>query len=144
MGRPIKTTHSSTVDTGYASGIGGTIGQPYSSTGVYTIDFQYADANGTTYSHGYAYKQIGKNRFKVGDSSNIGSGLATITLVNSTDGNIANLAANTGIVSCYGNATYQFYAKSITSKTVKDWNDGKFVYDIQRAADATYGNVATY
>ena len=144
MGRPIKLTESSTVDIAYASGIGGTIGEPSSSTGVYTIDFQYADASGNDVAHGYAYKQIGKNRFKVGDSSSIGSNLATVTLVNSTDGNIANLAANTAIVTCYGNATYQFYAKTITSHHVTDWNGNKFVYDIQRAADATYANVATY
>lgn len=142
MGRPIKKTESSTVDTGYASGIGGTIGAPYAVNGVYTIDFQYADATGATHTHGFARKQRNKNRFDVSDSTSFNAN-TTITLVNSTDGNIANLTANTGWIVAYGNATYQFYAKSITSKTVTDWNGNKYVYDIQRAADATYGNVAT-
>ncbi len=146
MGRPIKRTESSTVDTAYASGVGGTIGAPYAVTGVYTIDFIYADTTGTIHSHGFAYKQRNKNRFDVADSTSFNAN-TTVTLVNNvwTDGNIANLtlAANTAIVKSFGNATYQFYAKSITSKTVTDWNGNKFVYDIQRAADATYGNVAT-
>jgi hypothetical protein len=142
MGRPIKKTESSTVDTGYANGIGGTIGAPYAVNGVYTIDFQYADATGTTHANGFARKQRSKNRFDVSDSSSFNAN-TTITLVNSTDGNIANLTANTGWIVAYGNATYKFYAKSITSKTVTDWNGNRYVYDIQRAADATYGNVAT-
>lgn len=142
MGRPIKRTESSTRDTAYASGVGGTIGAPYAITSVYTIDFQYADTTGTTHAHGFAYKQRNKNRFDVSDSTTF-SGNTTVTLVNSTDGNIANLTAGQALVSCYGNATYQFFAKAITSKTVTDWNGNRFVYDIQRAADATYGNVAT-
>lgn len=142
MGRPIKRTDTSSVDTGYASGIGGTIGAPYAVNGVYTIDFQYVDATGTTHAHGFAYKQRGKSRFDVADSTSF-SANTTVTLVNSVDGNIANLAVNTALVSCYGNATYQFYAKSLTSHHVVDWNGNKFAYDIQRAADATYGNVAT-
>lgn len=142
MGRPIKKTESSTSDTGYANGVGGTIGKPFAINGVYTIDFQYAEANGTTHVRGHALKQRGKSRFDVSDSTTF-TGNATVSLVNSTDGNIANLAPNTATVICYGNATYQFYAKQITSKHVSDWNGNKFVYDIQRAADATYGNVAT-
>ena len=142
MGRPIKRTESSTVDTGYASGVGGTIGPNQARSGVYTIDFQYADTTGTTHAHGFAYKQRNKNRFDVTDATSL-TGNTTITLVNSVDGNIANLTANTGWIVAYGNATYQFYAKTITSKTVTDWNGNKFVYDVQRAADATYGNVAT-
>jgi hypothetical protein len=142
MGRPIKRTENSTRDTGYASGIGGTIGSNQARSGVYTIDFQYADATGTTHAHGWAYKQRNKNRFDVTDTTTL-TGNTTITLVNSTDGNIANLAASTGWIVAYGNATYQFYAKTITSKTVTDWNGVKYVYDIQRAADTTYANVAT-
>ena len=142
MGRPIKKTENSTRDIGYASGIGGTIGPNQARSGVYTINFQYADTIGTTHANGWAYKQRNKNRFDVTDATTL-SGNTTITLVNSTDGNIANLAANTGWVVAYGNATYQFYAKSITSKTVTDFNGNKFVYDIQRAADTIYGNVAT-
>ena len=142
MGRPIKKTESSTVDTSYASGVGGTIGAPYAVNGVYTMDFQYADTTGTTHTHGFAYKQRNKNRFDVSDSTSFNAN-TTVTLVNSTDGNIANLTANTGWIVAYGNATYKFYAKTITSKTVTDWNGNKYVYDIQRAADATYGNVAT-
>jgi hypothetical protein len=142
MGRPIKRTESSTVDIGYASGIGGTIGPNQARSGVYTINFQYADTIGTTHANGFAFKQRNKNRFDVTDATTL-SGNTTITLVNSTDGNIANLAANTGLVLAYGNATYQFYAKSITSKTVTDFNGNKFVYDVRRAADTIYGNVAT-
>lgn len=146
MGRPIKKTESSSVDTGYANGIGGTIGKPFAINGVYTIDFIYADAGGTVHAHGHALKQRGKSRFDVSDSTTFGSN-ATVTLVNSawTDGNIANLtlAANTAIVSCYANATTKFYAKQITSRHVTDWNGNRYVYDIQRAADATYANVAT-
>jgi hypothetical protein len=142
MGRPIKRTESSTVDIGYASGIGGTIGPNQARSGVYTINFQYADSTGTTHANGFAYKQRNKNRFDVTDSTTL-SGNTTITLVNSVDGNIANLAPNTGWIVAYGNATYQFYAKTITSNKVTDWNGNKFVYDVQRAADAIYGNVAT-
>ena len=142
MGRPIKKTENSTRDIGYASGIGGTIGPNQARSGVYTINFQYADTIGTTHANGWAYKQRNKNRFDVTDATTL-TGNTPITLVNSTDGNIANLAANTGWIVAYGNATYQFYAKSITSKTVTDWNGNKFVYDIQRAADTIYGNVAT-
>jgi hypothetical protein len=142
MGRPIKETKTANRDTGFASGVGGTIGAPYAVNGVYTLDFQYADTTGTTHTHGFATKQRNKNRFDVSDSSSF-NGNTTITLVNSTDGNIANLTASTGWIVAYGNATYKFYAKSITSKTVTDWNGNKYVYDIQRAADATYGNVAT-
>lgn len=142
MGRPIKLTHSTSSDAAYASGVGGTIGAPQAVTGVYTIDFQYADTIGTTHAHGFAYKQRAKNRFLVADSTSFNAN-TTVTLVNSTDGNIANLAANTGFILAYGNATYKFYAKTITNKHVTDFNGNKFVYDIQRAADATYGNVAT-
>jgi hypothetical protein len=142
MGRPIKRTENSTRDTGYASGVGGTIGSNQARSGVYTINFQYADSTGTTHANGWAYKQRNKNRFDVTDTTTL-TGNTTITLVNSTDGNIANLAANTGWVVAYGNATYQFYAKTITSNKVTDWNGVKYTYDVQRAADATYGNVAT-
>ena len=142
MGRPIKRTDSSTQDAGYASQIGGTIGPPYAVNGVYTIDFQYADTTGTTHAHGFAYKQRGKSRFDVSDSTSFNAN-TTVTLVNSTDGNIANLTAGQALVTCYGNATYQFYAKSLSSHYVNDWNGNRFAYDIQRAADATYGNVAT-
>lgn len=141
MGRPIKLTDSSTVDTGYASGIGGTIGEPYAVNGVYTIDFQYVDATGTTHAHGFAYKQRGKARFDVSDSASPWTGNTTVTLANN---DLANLSANTASILCYANATYQFYAKTITSHHVTDWNGNKYVYDIQRAADATYANVATY
>ena len=142
MGRPIKKTESSTQDSGYASGIGGTIGPNYARSGVYTIDFQYADSTGTTHAHGYAYKQRSKKRFDVTDTTTL-TGNTTITLVNSTDGNIANLAAGTGWIVAYGNATYQFYAQTITSHKVTDWSNNSFNYDIQYTADATYGNVAT-
>lgn len=142
MGRPIKETKAANRDTGFASGVGGTIGAPYAINGVYTINFQYEDASGTTHANGFATKQRGKNRFDVTDSSTF-NGNTTITLVNSTDGNIANLSPNTGWIVAYGNATYKFYAKTITSKHVTDWNGNKYVYDIQRAADATYANVAT-
>ena len=142
MGRPIKKTENSTTDIGYASGIGGTIGPNQARSGVYTIKFQYDDSTGAYHAAGWAYKQRSKNRFDVTDAATL-TGNTTITLVNSTDGNVANLTANTGWVVAYGNATYQFYAKSITSKTVTDWNGNKFVYDVQRAADAIYGNVAT-
>ena len=142
MGRPIKLTQSSTQDTGYASAIGGTIGAPQAVTGVYTIDFQYCDTLSTTHAHGFAYKQRSKKRFDVSDSTSF-NGNTTVTLVNSTDGNIANLTAGQALVSCYGNATYQFFAQSISSHYVVDFNGNKFAYDIQRAADATYGNVAT-
>lgn len=142
MGRPIKETKVANQDTGYASQIGGTIGAPYAVNGVYTIDFQYADTTGTTHAHGFAYKQRAKSRFDVSDSTSFNAN-TTVTLVNSTDGNIANLSAGQALVSCYGNATYQFYAKSLSSHYVSDWNGNRFAYDIQRAADATYGNVAT-
>jgi hypothetical protein len=142
MGRPIKRTENSTTDIGYASGIGGTIGPNQARSGVFTIKFQYADTIGSYHAAGFAFKQRNKNRFDVTDATTL-SGNTTITLVNSTDGNVANLTANTGWIVAYGNATYQFYAKTITSKTVTDWNGNKFVYDIQRAADATYANVAT-
>ena len=142
MGRPIKLTQSSTQDTGYASAIGGTIGSNFARSGVYTIDFQYADSTGTTHAHGYAYKQRSKKRFDVTDSTTL-TGNTTITLVNSTDGNIANLAPDTGWIVAYGNATYQFYAQTITSHQVTDWNNNRFTYDTQYTADATYGNVAT-
>lgn len=143
MGRPIKLTESSTVDIAYASGIGGTIGEPSSSTGVYTIDFQY-NANGTTVSHGYAYKQVGKNRFWVGDSSSIGTKLTLVTLVNNADGNIANLAANTATITCFNTSNVEFRAKRITSHHVWDWNDNRYAYDIRQVANSTYANVATY
>lgn len=142
MGRPIKATNVANQDTGYASQIGGTIGAPYAVNGVYTIDFQYADTTGTTHAHGFAYKQRAKSRFDVSDSTSFNAN-TTVTLVNSTDGNIANLTAGQALVTCYGNATYQFYAKSLSSHYVNDWNGNRFAYDIQRAADATYGNVAT-
>ena len=144
MGRPIKRTESSTVDTAYASGIGGTIGEPSSSTGVYTIDFQYADASGNDVTHGYAYKQVGKNRFWVGDSSSIGTKLTLVTLVNNADGNIANLAANTATITCFNTSNVEFRAKRITSHHVWDWNDNKYAYDIRQVANSTYANVATY
>jgi hypothetical protein len=140
MGRPIKKTESSTIDTAYGSSIGGTIGKPYSSTGVYTIDFQY-NANGTQTQHGYAYKQVGKNRFWCGNSASIGTSLTLVTLAN-TD--VANLTANTASIICYNTSGARFYAKRITSHHVWDWNDTKYAYDIQTAATATYANVATY
>ena len=142
MGRPIKETKTANRDTGYANQVGGTIGAPYAVNGVYTIDFQYADTTGTTHAHGFAYKQRAKSRFDVSDSTSFNAN-TTVTLVNSTDGNIANLTAGQALVTCYGNATYQFYAKNITSKQVTDWNGNRYVFDIQRAADATYANVAT-
>jgi len=141
MGRPIKLTESSTVDIGYASGIGGTIGEPYSSTGVYTIDFQYADASGNDVLHGYAYKQVGKNRFYVGNSAAIGTSLTLVTLANN---DLANLAANTASILCYNTSNVAFYAKRITSHHVWDWNDNRYAYDIRQVANPTYANVATY
>lgn len=142
MGRPIKLTQSSTQDTGYASGIGGTIGSSSARSGVYTIDFQYVDGSNNFHAHGFAYKQRSKKRFDVTDSTTL-TGNTTITLVNSTDGNISNLSPNTGWVVAYGNATYQFYAQTITSHKVTDWNNNQYTYDIQIAAGATYANVAT-
>ena len=142
MGRPIKLTSASNQDIGYASTIGGTIGAPFAVNGVYTIDFQYADSTGTTHAHGFAYKQRSKKRFDLSDSTSFNAN-TTCILVNSTDGNIANLTAGQALISCYGNATYQFYAQFITSHQVTDWNGNRYPYDIQIAANATYANVAT-
>ena len=140
MGRPLKRTESSTIDTAYASGIGGTIGAPSSVTSVYTIDFQYVDAGGSTHAHGFAYKQRGKTRFDVADSTTFASN-TTVTLTNAA---LGALTANTASVICYTTGNVQFYAKRITSHNVWDWNDNKYAYDIQTAATATYANVATY
>ena len=139
MGRPIKETKTANQDIAYASGVGGTIGAPYAINGVYTIDFQYVDSTGTQHTHGFAYKQRNKHRFDVSDSSTF-SGNTTVYFRNN---DLANLSAGQASVICYANATYQFYAKELTSKWVTDWNGNRYVYDIQRAADATYANVAT-
>lgn len=143
MGRPIKHADSSTQDTGYASGFGGVIGQPYSSSGVYTISTSYADATGTDVTQGYINQQRSKDRFIMMDASSVGTKSTLVTLVNSTDGNVANLAANTGIILCYNTSNVAFYAQYITSKHVTDWSGNKYIYKVQAAATANWANVAT-
>ena len=140
MGRPLKRTESSTIDTAYASGIGGTIGAPYATTGVYTIDFQFVDGSSGSHTHGFAYKQRGKARFDVADSTGF-NGNTTVTLTNAA---LGSLTAGQASVICYDTSGSQFYAKRITSHHVWDWSDNKYAYDIQTAATATYANVATY
>ena len=144
MGRPIKLVESSTQDTAYASGIGGVIGEPSSVTSINTINFTYADSVGNDITNGFAYKQRGKARFDVSNASAPWTGNTTITLVNSTDGNVANLAANTGFVLCYNTSNTAFYAQYITSHHVWDWSNNKYAYvSAPKSASATYANVAT-
>lgn len=142
MGRPIKHADSATQDISYGSGYGGVIGQPYAQIGVYTITTQYATADGTDVTQGYINQQRSKDRFIMMDASSVGTKSTLVTLVNG-DGNVANLAPNTGTVLCYNTSNVAFYAKYITSKHVTDWNDVKYIYKTQAAATANWANVAT-
>ena len=139
MGRPIKLTQSSTIDSGYASQIGGTIGAPYAVTSVYTIDFQYVDGTGTQHAHGFAYKQRSKHRFDVADSTSFNAN--TTVYFRNTD--IGNLTAGQCSVIAYDTTGTQFYVKELTSHQVTDWNGNRYPYDIQISATATLANVAT-
>jgi hypothetical protein len=145
MGRPIKRTESSTSDINYGSGYGGTIGQPYAQTGVYTISTTYADSVGNDIQQGYINQQRSKDRFVMMNATSIGSNQAVCLLVNSTDGNVANLAANTGIVLCYNTSNVQFYAQYITSKFVWDFSTppNRYIYKINTVATANWANVAS-
>jgi len=143
MGRPIKRSESATIDNGYASGLGGTIGKPHSSSGVYTIAITYKEADGTLIASGYAENQKGQNQYRVGNSADIGANIATVTLANPDGRNSANLSANEGMVTCFGNATNEFLAQRISSKFVWDWSDHRYLYKVQTAADASFANVAT-
>jgi len=140
MGRPIKLTQSSTVDTGYADGYGGTIGAGHATTGVYTIAFSYKTAANVLISNGYASAQKGAQKFVLNSAG--GGNVTTCTLVNPTGG-LANMAANTAAVSCYNTSNVQFYAKRITDHWVKDWSGNRYVYKIRSVATANWGNVAT-
>ena len=142
MGRPIKHADSATQDISYGSGYGGVIGQPFSSIGVYTISTQYADGVGTDAAQGYINQQRSKDRFVMMDATAVGTKAATVILVNG-DGNIANLAANTGTVLCYNTSNVAFYAQYITAKHVTDWSGNKYVYKVQAVATANWANVAT-
>ena len=142
MGRPIKHSDSSSIDTGYASGYGGTIGQPYAQTGVYTITTQYATDAGVDVAQGYINQQRSKDRFVMMDATSVGTKTTLVTLVNG-DGNIANLAAGTGTVLCYNTSNVAFYAQHITAKHVTDWNGNKYVYKVNTVATANWANVAT-
>jgi hypothetical protein len=144
MGRPIKRTESSTSEIGYGSGYGGTIGKPYSQTGVYTISTQYADSIGTDITQGYINQQRSKDRFVMMNAGSIGANQAVVTLVNG-DGNVANLAANTGTVLCYNTSNVAFYAQYITSKFVWDFATppNRYIYKINTVATANWANVAS-
>ena len=145
MGRPIKIAENSTTDISYGSGYGGVGGEPYSSSGVYTITTQYADATGTDITQGYINQQRSKDRFVMMDATAIGTKSTVVTLVNSTDGNVANLAANTGTILCYNTSNVAFYAQYITSKFVWDWATppNKYIYKVRTVATANWANVAT-
>jgi hypothetical protein len=143
MGRPIKRADSSTQDIGYASGYGGVIGRPYSSSGAYTISTVYATADGTDVAQGYINQQRSKDRFVMMDATAVGTKSTLVTLVNSTDGNVANLAANTGFIMCYNTSNTVFYAQYITSKYVVDWSNNRYIYKTQTVATANWANVAT-
>ena len=143
MGRPIKHSDSSTNDSGYASGYGGTIGQPYAQTGVYTISTAYATDAGVDVAQGYINQQRSKDRFVMMDATSVGTKTTLVTLVNSTDGNVANLAASTGTVLCYNTRNVAFYAQYITSKHVTDWSGNKYVYKVNTVATANWANVAS-
>lgn len=145
MGRPIKIAENSTSDISYGSGYGGVGGEPYSSSGVYTISTVYADGAGNDIAQGYINQQRSKDRFVMMNASSIGANQATVTLVNSTDGNVANLTANTGLILCYNTSNVAFYAQYITSKYVTDWSTppNKYIYKTQAVATANWANVAT-
>jgi len=144
MGRPIKRTEGSTQDISYGSGYGGTIGQPYAQTGVYTIITHYADGVGTDITQGYINQQRSKDRFIMMNAGSIGANQAVVTLVNG-DGNVANLASNTGTVLCYNTSNVQFYAQYITSKYVWDFSTppNRYIYKINTVATANWANVAS-
>jgi hypothetical protein len=144
MGRPIKRTESSTSEISYGSGYGGTIGQPYAQTGVYTISTQYADGIGTDITQGYINQQRSKDRFVMMNAGSIGANQAVVTLVNG-DGNVANLASNTGTVLCYNTSNVAFYAQYITSKFVWDFSTppNRYIYKINTVATANWANVAS-
>lgn len=139
MGRPIKRTESSTIDSGYPSGYGGTIGQPYSSSGVKTINFQYNTSANVAIANGYGIQQKGASKFTLGDSSNIGANVTIATLVNAAP---ASLTASQASVLCYNTSNVAFYAKRITDKFVYDWSNHKYIYKINKAATANWANVA--
>ena len=144
MGRPIKIAENSTTDISYGSGYGGVGGEPYASSGVYTITTQYATATSVDVTQGYINQQRSKDRFVMMDGSSVGTKTTVVTLVNG-DGNIANLAANTGTVLCYNTSNVQFYAQFITSKYVWDWSTppNRYIYKTQAVATANWANVAT-
>ena len=139
MGRPIKKTKVASEDTGYQSGIGGTIGAPFAVNGVYTLDFQYVDLLSVQHAHGFAYKQRANHRFDVADSTTFAAN--TTVYLRNTD--IGNLTAGQASVICYNTSGNVFYAKTLSAHQVTDWNGNRYAYDIQTAATATYANVAT-
>jgi len=144
MGRPIKIAESSTQDISYGSGYGGVGGEPFASSGVYTITSQYADGSGNDVAQGYLHQQRSKDRFVMMDGTAVGTKSAVVTLVNG-DGNIANLAANTGTILCYNTSNTQFYAQYITSKYIWDWSTppNRYIYKTRAVATANWANVAT-
>lgn len=144
MGRPIKIAENSTTDISYGSGYGGVGGEPFSSSGVYTISTQYADGVGTDIAQGYINQQRSKDRFVMMNAGSIGANQAVVTLVNG-DGNIANLAANTGTILCYNTSNVQFYAQYITSKYVWDFSTpaNRYIYKTNTVATANWANVAS-
>ena len=151
MGRPIKHAASATQDISYgnllpdytSSTYGGVIGQPYSAIGVYTISTSYATDANVTVSQGYINQQRSKDRFVMMDATAIGTKTTLVTLVNSTDGNLANVGPGNGLVLCYNTSNIQFYAQYITSKHVTDWNGNKYLYKVRTVATSGWANVAT-
>ena len=142
MGRPIKLTQSSSIDKGYNTGYGGTIGAGHAITSVYTIAFNYKTAGNVLVTNGYASAQKGAQKFTVANAA--GGQTTSVYLVNPSSG-FANMAANTAAVLCYNTSNVSFYAKRITDHWVKDWSGNRYVYKsgLNVVATANWANVAT-
>jgi len=138
----LKIAESSTVDTGFASGYGGTGGKPSTITsGVKTIALTYNTAANVQVSDGYIVGQKGAKKFlcanaAVGDDT---TDLTTVVLVNKVDG---ALEAGEGSIYCYDTSNVGFRASRITSKHVYDNSGNKYVYKIDTVATANWANVA--
>ncbi len=141
----LKITESATVDTGIASGLGGTGGLPstITSTGPQTIDVAYKTSANAAVTHGYIISQKGARKFlcansAVGDDT---TGLTTVTLV---DKDITACEAGEGSLVCYDTSNTAFYASRVTTKYVYDWSGNKYIYRVNNVATTTYANVASY
>ena len=141
MGK-LKIAESSTVDTGFNNGYGGTGGKPSTITsGVKTIDIVYHTAANAAVSHGYIISAKGQRKFLVANSA-VGDDSTDLTYVTLVDKVAGALDAGEAIINAYSTGNVAFRASRISSRHVYDWSGNKYIYKVDTVATDGWANVA--